>query len=115
MDELIREFQHIASDHHWDTFDCPSRGRCMYLVIRCIETGLVRRIGTNGEKSKLQYMALYWVSHKFKQLKEIRQIHFEHSGGFILQDDQPLNPDMVFKHEMRLAMILSEKMRAPGD
>jgi hypothetical protein len=119
LDELVPEFQRIASDHHWEVFDCPSRDRCMYLAVRCLEAGLVRRVGITQQKtlelSKPQYMALYWVTYQFKQMKEIQQIHFEHSGGYLMPENLPLSPEMIFKNEMRLAAILSSKMNEQDD
>ena len=119
IDELVPEFQRIAADHHWDTFDCPSQDRCMYITTRCFEAGLVRRVGLTQQKtlelSKPRYMALYWVRYQFKQMKEIQKIHFEHTGGYIKEECTPLHPDVIFKNEMTLAKILSAKMDAKDD
>jgi hypothetical protein len=119
IDELVPEFQRIASDHHWDVFDVPSQDRCMYILTRYLESGLVRRVGLTKdnkfELSRPKYMGLHWVFYQFKQMKEIQQIHFEHSGGYLMLENLPLPPDVIFKNEMRLAAILSTKTNAQDD
>ena len=119
IDELVPEFQRIASDHHWDVFDVPSQDRCMYILTRCLESGLVRRVGLTKdnkfELSRPKYMGLHWVFYQFKQMKEIQRIHFEHSGGYIQEENIPLHPDVIFTNELKLAAILSKKMESDDD
>ena len=119
IDELVPEFQRIASDHHWEVFDVPSQDRCMYILTRYLESGLVRRVGlTKGnvfEVSKPKYMGLHWIFYHFKQMKEIQRIHFEHSGGYIHEENIPLHPDVIFTNEMKLAAILSKKMESDDE
>lgn len=87
LPELVREFQRIASDHHYDVFDTPDPRRSMFIVTRLIEEDFVKRTGItyhgNISRGKPHQMAFHWVNHYFKRLSGLQQIHYEHSGGIV--------------------------------
>ena len=83
--ELVKEFQRIASDHHYDVFDTPDPRRSLYIVTRVTEAGLVKRTGITYHgtisRGKPHAMAFHWVNYYFKRLAGLQQLHREHSGG----------------------------------
>jgi len=87
LPELVREFQRIASDHHYDVFDTPDPRRSMFIVTRLIEEDFVKRTGItyhgNISRGKPHQMAFHWVNHYFRKLSGLQQIHYEHSGGVV--------------------------------
>ena len=87
LPELAKEFQRIASDHHYDVFDIPDPRRSMHIVTRVIEVGLVMRTGITYHgiisRGKPHPMAFHWVNHYFRRLAGLQRIHYEHSGGIV--------------------------------
>ena len=87
LPELVREFQRIASDHHYEVFDTPDPRRSMFIVIRLIEEGLVKRTGMTFHgtlsRGKPHQMAFHWVNQYFRRLSGLQMIHYEHSGGIV--------------------------------
>jgi hypothetical protein len=100
--ELVPEFHRIASDHCYELFRTPDLERSMYIVVRAIESGLVRRSGItyHGRMSRGRPidMASSWVNHYFKQLVYLQVFHREHSGGFVVESMPPLNPDILQRY-----------------
>lgn len=101
LPELVREFQRIASDHHYDVFDTPDPRRSMFIVTRLTEEGLVKRTGMTFHGSlsrgKPHQMAFHWVNHYFKRLAGLQMIHREHSDGVI----EPPAPKLDLKTLLR--------------
>jgi hypothetical protein len=113
LPELVREFQKIASDHCYDVFDTPDPRRSMYIAIRIIEEGLVKRTGMTFHGSlsrgRPHLMAFHWVNQNFRRLEGLQQIHREHSGGIFKEPEQKLDLQTLLRY-LNAGHISPEKM-----
>lgn len=102
LPELVPEFHRIASDHYYDVFDIPDLRRSMYINTRAIESGLVRRTGISYHgcfsRGKPLEMASRWTNHYFKQLKNLQEIHRDHSGIFKEAPMPPIPLQAIIKY-----------------
>lgn len=113
LPELVPEFHRIASDHFYEVFDTPDLRRAMYINTRAIESGLVRRRVFTREcvyrRGKPLEMASRWTNHYFKQLKNLQEIHREHSGTFKEAPMPPIPLQTILKY-LDAGHISADKM-----
>lgn len=102
LPELVPEFHRIASDHYYDVFDVPDIRRSMYIMVRVIESGLVKRSALTREctyqRGKPLEMSYRWSNHYFKKLASLQQIHRDHSGGFKEAQIPPIPLQTILKY-----------------
>jgi hypothetical protein len=103
LPELAKEFQRIASGHHYDVFDIPDPRRSMHIVTRVIEAGLVMRTGITYHgtisRGKPHPMAFHWVNHYFRRLAGLQQLHREHSSGIVEGPMPVLSREILLKYQ----------------
>jgi len=118
LPELICEFHRVVVAHDYEDESSPQQSQLMYLSIRLVEEGLVRKLGISYHGSigrgKPMHMALNWIRYYCMCMKNIRSIHHEHSGHFKEGPMPPLSAEIIERYNKMDLLTVSNKKTHNG-
>jgi hypothetical protein len=99
LPELVVEFHRLIGG------EFPSHEQMMFVAVRLIEEGLVRRMGISYhgtiERGKPLHMTMNWIRYYLRLLGPITQLHVDHSGNFKESQMAPLSPEVIERYQER--------------
>lgn len=82
------------------------RRELRHLVVMCVERGGVVR-PKNGPRNCIMIMS-YWLERRLNDLGRLCELHFHHTGGYVIEEPAPKLPSASSARVHPLPLVVSE-------